>query len=285
MADDETVTQPDPVPAEPVEELLPEDAPLAPDARPTKNVLAEIQRRDREGQQRLTKIERQQQEILSTMQAMQAMQARAAAPAPMPTAQAGGDYSDEQLGQLAAAGNAEAIRILVERQTQRQTAAQFTQFTQAQTVQRALGELLARYPMLREDQSHPLTQAVYAARTAYLQSGWQPGPQTDLEAIKAAIVNAPHLVPPPTGSPTQDTTRRAAVSAQQSVDGAAPRRSPQSGQTAPVKPLDTKVAGIAQRMNIKDPQNSLKRFMERQTAARSTVSPAVQQAVREDGQA
>src|SRR3990167_7337710 len=286
MPDDETVTQPDPVPAEPVEDLLPEDAPLAPDARPTKNVLAEIQRRDREGQQRLTKIERQQQEILSTMQAMQAMQARAMPPVPQPApAQAGGDYTDEQLGQLAAAGNAEAIRLLVDRQTQRSTAAQFSQFAQAQTVQRALGELLARYPMLREDTSHPLTQAVYAARSALLAQGWQPGAQTDLEAIKAAIVNAPHLVPPPTGHPTQDTTRRAAVSAQQSVEGAAPRRSPQSGQTAPVKPLDKKVAGIAQRMNIKDPQNSLKRMMERQTTARSTVSPAVQQAVREDGQA
>ena len=274
---EETVAQPDPVPAEGIEDTLADETPLAPDARPTRNVLAEIQRRDRQGQERLTKIERQQQEILAALQAMQTR------PAPPPPAQAGGDYTDEQLGQLAAAGNAEAIRLLVDRQTQRSTAAQFSQFAQAQTVQRALGELFTRYPMLREDTSHPLTQAVYAARSALLAQGWQPGAQTDLEAIKAAIVNAPHLVPGP-ASAGSDTTRRAGVTAQQSMEGAAPRRSPQSGQTQSVRPLDKQVAGIAQRMSIKDPHNSLKRFMDRQQAGRSTVSPAIQQAVREEGQ-
>jgi hypothetical protein len=280
MADDETVIQPDPVPAEPVDEPILEETPLAPDTRPTKNVLAEIQRRDRDGQARLTKIERQQQEILAALQAM----GQQRPPPPPPPPVAGSEYTDEQLGQLAAAGNAEAIRVLVERQTQRATQAQFSQFAQTQTVARALGELFTRYPMLRDEPTHPLTQAVYTARNQFLASGWTPGPQTDLEAIKAAIVNAPHLVPAPSG-PGQETTRRAGVTAQQSMEGAAPRRSPQSGQTAVVKPLDTKVAGIAQRMNVKDPQGSLKRFMERQSGNRSTVSPTIQQAVREDGQA
>jgi hypothetical protein len=174
----------------------------------------------------------------------------------------------------------------VQRQAQQTTSQQMQQWTQAQTIQRALGELFVRYPMLREDPQHPLTQAVYAARNAFVQSGWTPGPATDLEAIKAAIVNAPHLVPAPAGGPSmsQDTTRRAGVTAQQSIDGAAPRRSPQA-QTQQTKPLDKRVAGIAQRMNVSDPQGALKRFEERQVRGRSTVSPIIQQAVREEGQA
>src|SRR3990167_6858679 len=280
MADEETVHEPDPVPAEIVEPEIVEEAPLAGDARPTRNVLAEIQRRDRDRQQQLTKIERQQMEILA---AFQAMQTRSAAPAPAPNA-AGSEYTDEQLGQLAAAGNAEAIRLLVERQTQRTTATQMHQFTQGQAVQAGLTEFFRQYPMLREDQHHPLTQAVYATRNRMLASGWAQGPSTDLEAITKTIATAPHLAV--SAQPvSQDTTRRAGVTAQQSMEGAAPRRSPQSGQTQPVRPLDKQVAGIARRMNIKDPQGSVKRFMDRQQAGRSTVSPAIQQAVREEGQA
>ena len=277
MAEDETVeSTPDPVPVEATEAEPVETMPLAPDNRPEKNVLAEMNRK-------YTKIERQQQEILA---ALQSFQQRAPAPTPVtPQASAGNEYSDEQLGQLAAAGNAEAIRLLVQRQTERATQAQFSQFSQTQTVQRALGELLARYPMLRDDTNHPLTQAVYAARNQFLASGWTPGAQTDLEAIKAAIVNAPHLAQTQPGGPMTEPTRRAGVTAQQSMEGAASRRSPQTGQTQSVKPLSKDVAGIAKRMGIKDPHNSLKRFMDRQQTGRSTVSPAVQQAVREHEQA
>jgi predicted secreted protein len=279
MADDPEV-QPDETPEEPqaAPEVLPEDTPLAPDNRPARNVVAEVNRK-------FTKIERQLEEqraqnaqILASLQ-----QQRQPAPQPAP-AQTGAEYSDEQLGQLAAAGNVEALRLLVQRQSEKATAQQMGQFTQVQTVQRALGELFSRYPMLREDTQHPLTQAVYAARNQFLAQGWAPGPATDLRAIEAAIVNAPHLATP-VAPTTQDTTRRAGVTAQQTMEGAAPRRSPQSGQTAVVKPLDPKVQGIAQRMNVADPQNSLKRFMDRQQNRRSVVSPAIQQAVREEGQA
>src|SRR3990167_687151 len=153
MADEEPVHEPDPVPAEIVEPEIVEDAPLAGDARPTRNVLAEIQRRDRQGAERLTKIERQQQEIMALLQGMQA---RPAAPAPVQPA-AGSDYTDEQLGQLAAAGNAEAIRLLVDRQTQRAAASHMQQFTQGQAVQAGITEFFRQYPMLREDPPHPLT--------------------------------------------------------------------------------------------------------------------------------
>ena len=285
MAEDETVGEPEPVPAETVEtpeETTAEALPLAADQRPTRNVLAEIQRRDREGQARLTKIERQQQEILDAFRGM--VQARAQMPVATPAPAAGSEYTDEQLGQLAAAGNAEAIRLLVERQTQRQTATQFTQFSQAQAVQTGLAEFLRQYPMLREDTQHPLTQAVYAMRNRMVASGWAPGPGTDLEAITKTIATSPHLAVAAQPVP-QETTRRAGVTAQQSMEGAAPRRSPQPGQTQPVRPLDKRTAGIAQRMNVKDPQNSMKRFLDRQQTGRSSVSPAIQQAVREEGQA
>lgn len=261
---------------DPEPEAILAETPLAPDDRPAKNVLAEMNRK-------YTKIERQNAEILAAFQSFQ--QQRAAPPPPAPAAGTGADYSDEQLGQLAAAGNAEAIRLLVERHTQRATAAQMGQFTQTQTVARALGELFTRYPVLRDDPSHPLTQAVYTARNQFLASGWPPGPQTDLEAIKAAIVNAPHLVPAPPGTGPQDLTRRAGVTAQQSMEGAASRRSPQPTQTQDGRPLDKTVLAIAQRMHVKDPQHSLKRFMERNQAGRSTVSPTITQAVREEGQA
>lgn len=280
MADPEETTA-ETAPEPEVEETLPADAPLAPDARPTRNVLAEIQRRDREGQQRLTKIERQNADILAAFQSFQQQRPAPAPVAPAPVS--GSEYTDEQLGQLAAAGNAEALRILVARQSQRDTAAQMQTYTQSQQVGKALEIVFTKYPMLRSDPQHPLTQAVYATRNSYLAQGWQPGPVTDLEAIKATFLSAAHLVPSKEDAAMpQDTTRRAGVTAQQSMDGAASRRSPQSAQTAAVKPLDAKVAGIAQRMDVKDPQNSLKRFMDRQTGKRSTVSPVIQQAVREE---
>jgi len=267
---DETVEQPDPVPVEDEIQAAPEETLPLPDDRPAKNALAEMQRK-------YTKIERQNAEILAAMQAMAQQQQTRQAPPQVP----GQEYSDEQLGQLAAAGNAEAIRLLVERQTTRQTNHQFNQMAQMQTLQQALQQVFARYPMLRNDPNHPSTQAVYQARQAFLASGWRPGLQTDLEAIKAAIVNAPHLFTA-SGPAPQDTTRRAGVTAQQSMEGAASRRSPQSRETQPVRPLDKKVAGIAQRMDVKDPQGSIKRFLERQQGNRSTVSPIIQQAVREE---
>jgi len=266
---DETVEQPDPVPAD-TQEIPVESLPL-PDDRPARNALAEMQRK-------YTKIERQNAEILAAMQTLHAQQQQARQAPPPAT---GSEYTDEQLSQLAAAGNAEAINLLVARKAAQQTNAHFSQFTQVQTLQQALGQLFARYPMLRTDPNHPLTQAVYQARHAFLASGWQPGLQTDLEAIKAAIVNAPHLAHAPQPSP--DTTRRAGVNAQQSVDGAAPRRSPQTQQTQAVRPLDKKVAELAKRYGTKDPHKALKNFIERQQdGTRSTLSPIIQQAVREE---
>ncbi len=256
-------------PAEEPEVQLPAD-------RPAKNVLMEIQRRDKERQQQMTRIERQQEEMLNALRAIQTP--RPATPAPV----TGAEYSDEQLSQLASAGNPEALRILVQRQSQRDNQAQFTQFTQAQAVQAGLNEFFKLYPVLQTDQAHPLTQAVYAMRNRLIQSGRPMGPETDLAAITNTIASSPQLAVGATPQAPADTTRRAGVTAQQTMEGAASRRSPQSQQTAPVRPLDKRVQGIAKRMDVKDPQNSLKRFMDRQTSERSTVSPIIQQAVREE---
>jgi hypothetical protein len=258
--------EPEPVPVEETPEAHPaEDSLPLPGDRPARNVLAEMQRK-------YTKIERQNSELLSALQGLQH------APAPAPVQ--GAEYTDEQLAQLAAAGNSEAIQVLVSRQTQRATGAQFAHLQQVSSVQQALGHLFTRYPMLQQDPGHPLTQAVYQARQHFLANGWQPGLLTDLEAIKAAIVSAPHLTAPGIGG--GDTTRRAGVAAQQSIDGAASRRSPQAAATAAVRPLNRRVAGIAQRMNVKDPQGALKRFEARQAAGRSSVSPMIIQAIREE---
>ena len=270
MADEEIVPEPDPIQAE-VLELTVENVPLAPDNRPAQNVLGEIKRTQREFE---TKIQRQLADIAAMLQQ------RPAAPAPI-TPTPGSEYTTEQLAQLSAAGNAEATRILIQRGVQEESEKKFAAWTQQQQVQGALSQILARHPVLT-DASHPLTQAVYQARQTFLQNGWAPGPATDLEAIKATFLQSPHLVPQPTSAAqASDAARRAAVTPQQAMDGAAPRRSPQ--QTRPQgAPMDKKLMDIAKRMDVKDPAGSLKRFQERQNQNRSLVSPAVQQAVREE---
>jgi hypothetical protein len=272
MEENETVDQPEAVPA-PVDET-PEvqgEVPLAPDNRPAQNVLGEMQRK-------YAQLQQGQNELLAELRAIRAERQ---APAPQP-AQAGAEYSDDQLAQLAAAGNAEAHRLLVQRSSSREAAQLHNAWTQEQGTRNAVQQLISRYPVLNDPQ-HPLTQAVYSARNTYFQSGWKPGPLTDLEAIKAAIVANPHLA---TQTPaTTDTTRRAAVIPQQSIDGAAPRRSPQQQPRQGGSTLNDKVKGVAQRMEVKDPDGSIKRMAERQRLGRSAVSPAVQQAVRDQGDA
>ena len=249
---------------------------LAPDGRPAQNVLGEVNRK-------YTKIERQmlefQQQNSEILQLLRAQQQR---PAAAPVQQTGAEYSDDQLAQLQSQGNAEAARILSQRYAEREAEKKFSAWQQTQAVQNGVTQLMGRYPQLHDSQD-PLTQAVYQARQTFLNSGWAPGANTDLEAIKAAILNAPHLVRQPSAN-QPDLTRRSAVNAQQSMDGAAPRRSPQGGRPNNGPALTPRQHELAKRYGVKDPQGAIKRFNERRQAGTSVINPNLDATVREQGE-
>jgi hypothetical protein len=260
--------------AAPVEEQEVTETPiaLAPDNRPPQNVLGEVNRK-------YTKIERQmlelQQQNAEMMNLLRTQQQR---PQAAPVQQTGAEYSDDQLATLQSQGNAEAARILSQRFAEREAEKKFSAWQQTQAVQNGVAQLMGKYPQLHDNQD-PLTQAVYQARQTFLSSGWTPGAATDLEAIKAAILNAPHLVKQPSAA-RPDMPRQSAVTAQQSMDGSAPRRSPQQGR-AQGPALTPRQAELAKRYGVKDPQGAIKRFADRRQAGTSVLNPNLESTVRE----
>lgn len=267
MADDQDVI-PDSSPGS--------DSPPAPDAtaapgvtgvasepteRPIENLKGEFDRK-------FTKVERQLQEIAATLAAFQA-------PKPEPTPAP--EYTDQQLLELANAGNAAAHAEYVRRLVERQVAQQTQIAQQTQMVQTQLQSLYARYPQL-SDPTHPLTQAALQAKVALVRNGYPAqSAATDLEAIKLAIVDHPGLAQPASAAPVSGSR---AVSPQQGIDGATPRRS--APATPAPRALSQKEREIAARMNVKKPAEAIKRFEERMQAGRSSVSPSVAQIIRED---
>ncbi len=252
------------------------DSPPAPDAsaapgvmgvasepteRPIENLKGEFDRK-------FTKVERQLQEIAATLAAFQA-------PKPEPTPAP--EYTDQQLLELANAGNAAAHAEYVRRLVERQVAQQTQAAQQTQMVQTQLQSLYARYPQL-SDPTQPLTQAALQAKVALVRNGYPAqSAATDLEAIKLAIVDHPGLAQPAAAAPLSGGR---VPSPQQGIDGATPRRPAPTTPTQ--RPLSQKEREIAARMNIKDPAEALKRFEKRQADGRSSVSPLIAQIVRED---
>lgn len=234
------------------------DVATAPDDRPIQNVKAEFDRK-------LSKVERQLSEIAAMLAAQQPQR-----PAVVP------EYTDQQLLELANAGNAAAMDALMERKTARHTQQQFSQVNAQQMIAGQLQALYARYPMLT-DASHALTQAAMQAKMALVRNGYPPqAPATDLEAIKLAIVDNPGLVVAAASAPVS----RSGHGPQSSVDGAMPRRTATTTSASPA--VSQKAREVAQRMGIKDPAEAIKRFEKRQQDGRSSLSPLVVQAVREE---
>ena len=131
--------------------------------------------------------------------------------------------------------------------------------------------LANKYPALR-DANSPLREAAIAARAALINQGAQPGPATDLEAVKYAILDNPQIATP---SPPTPVTPAPAQ-----IDGDKRRRvSPPN--VIPPK-MTPRALEIAKRMGVKDPEKSLERFYKRQEAGRSAVSPLIQTIVREE---
>ena len=235
-----------------------------PTERPIENLKAEMDRK-------LTKVERQQQEILAALAALTSRPAVEAAPAP--------EYTDQQLLELANAGNAAAHQEYTRRIVAQQVGQQMQVSQQQQMVAGQLQSLYGRYPQLT-DPSHALTQAAMQAKLALIRAGYPAqSAATDLEAIKLAIVDHPDLAQPrasgPPGSPGG-----AGRTPQQGIDGATPRR-PVS-PTAPARALSQKERDIAARMGIKDPAEALKRFEKRNQEGRVSMSQQVAQILREE---
>ena len=230
--------------------------------RPIENLKGEFDRK-------MTRVERQIAELAAMIAAGQ-QAARAEAPPSQ-------GYSDQQLLELANAGNAAAHeeytrRIVAQQMGQQQQVMQYHQMIAGQ-----LQAVYAKYPVLT-DPSQPLTQAAMQAKMALVRLGHPAqSPATDLEAIKLAIVDNPGLIQPVSGSSSSGGGARAP---QQGIDGATSRRPHPT--TTPGRPLSQKERDIAQRMGIKDPVESLKRFEKRLAEQRSGISPMVAQIVREE---
>ena len=231
--------------------------------RPIENLKGEFDRK-------LTKVERQLAEIAAGLAALTNRPAAEATPPP--------EYTDQQLLELANAGNAAAHQEYVRRMVAQQVGQQ-TQITQQQQwIAGQLQSLYGRYPQLT-DPSHALTQAAMQAKMALIRAGYPAqSAATDLEAIKLAIVDNPGLAQPAAPAPVSSVG--SVRSPQQGIDGATPRR-PASPST-PARALSQKERDIAARMGIKDPADALKRFEARQSAGRSAVTPLIAQIIKEE---
>lgn len=258
----------------------PEDQPVVQDAeqvpvsdqvpelkndRPLENHIAEQNRK-------LGDLTRQVNDLMAIL-AAGSLQAQPA-PAANPPA-----YTNEQLQELARAGSVEASLELQRRIAREEAQSIQTVNNQAQLVQSQLLALYTRYPQLRNP-ADPLTVEAMKFKHVLVQSGKDPrSGETDLEAIKNAIVDNPKLAQ---GQPaSQDYTRQQSARPQQSMDGSNPRRQP-SGKAPGKKITDPKVLAIAARMGV-DPDKAMANFEERQAKGRSSVSPMISMILREQG--
>lgn len=231
--------------------------------RPIENLKGEFDRK-------MTKVERQLAEIAASVAAL----SNRPAPEPTPTQ----EYTDQQLLELANAGNAAAHQEYVRRVVAQQMNQQTQATHQQQVVTTQLQALYARYPHLT-DSSHPLTQAAMQMKVALVRNGYPAqSAATDLEAIKLAIVDNPGLAQPVTSAPSPSAG--GVRSPQQGIDGATSRRP--ASPTTPSRPLSKEERAIAERMRVNDPGGSIKRFEERMQKGRSSVSLQVAQILGEE---
>ena len=227
--------------------------------RPLKNLQAEFNRK-------LSRVEQQYSDLAAMLQ--QALQPKT----PTPPAGALDQYTNEQLAQLAQAGSAEAQQELTRRMVQAQVSAATTQQNRAMVVRSTQAALYAKYPQLN-DATHPLTQYAMKAKAMLLQQGYPNSVDTDVEAIKAAIVdNAGNPAMIGGAQMLDEPARRAGVQAQAHIDGGTTRRMSPTPQGKPAK-LSEKELALAKRMGLTEEQaqGSKARFEKRQAEGRSAL--------------
>ena len=247
----------------------PQPAPDAPDGvtsgtepevvgdRPLKNLQAEFNRK-------LSRVEQQYADLTAMLQ--QALQPKP----PAPPANTLDQYTNEQLAQLAQAGSADAQQKLTERMVSAQVQAATAQQNRTMAIQAQHASLYARYKQLN-DPSSPLTQYAMQAKAALLRQGYPNSVETDVEAIKTAIVdNAGNPQVMGGAQMVDEPVRRAGVQAQSQIDGNTSRRHPAPAPPGKAK-LSEKELALANRMGIKDPEGSKARFEKRQADGRSAL--------------
>ena len=240
---------------------------------PWKNRMAEMERRTQK--MVADALQAQQQQFMSMLNqgAWRPQQQ-----APQQTARGIQDYTDDELAQLSSQGHTEATKALIQREAVRVNQNTVVQ-QHAQTVladaQRELGEVYEQYPDMKNAGSdlYRTSNAIYQQRI--LTRG--ANALTMLDAVNAAIRKSGQ-----SGSVQQETMRRAGVDASQAIGGTTYSRAPQGSRASDKpKPLSDKERELAKRMGVKDPQNSLKRLMDRQAKGQSSVSPQISQALGE----
>lgn len=240
---------------------------VAPPAdRSWREVKGELERKFTEGQ---TLVQRQLAELAQAVQTLS--QTRTA-----PVAQTQ-DYTDEQLAQLAAAGNAEALRQLVERNSARHAQVN-QQFTNEQNLTRQeLAVLAQKYPSL-SDLSSPLRQSAEQAYRLLLSVGRPQDDRTRVDAILRAVADQ--------GAQPVATNPNRSMPPSAALDGSSPRRQAPQQQGGPrrVTPKEVQI-GKRYGLTEKQAQEALVNFEKRNAAGRSNITPNVSRIIeQQEGQ-
>lgn len=197
--------------------------------RPARNILAELERKQRQ------QFDAFKAEILSAL--------RPQPPAAPPQSR---EYSDEELSQLAAAGDSRAHLELSRRVAARTTAEQLQAQSQVQATLQQRQVLYAKYPVLA-DTSHPLTQYAMQAKAILIQSGRANDASVDVDAIRTAIADLPDVAAQVmVRQPTPASVPRATVPTA-AASAPAPRRTPAATQQ---QGISDKQWALAKRMGF-----------------------------------
>lgn len=248
-----------PVPEATLEAVSAASAPVSapPGDRPVENLKGEFDR----------KFNKVQQSLDQVMQylALQAQQQQAPKPAPTK------ELSKEELYTLATQGDRIAYEELNRRIAAEEYQKQHSQTSRQQTIRNQIAALQQKYPAFN-DAANPLTQTFNQAYQLMLRGGYAQSEETLLDAMKTAIAERPDLVADmySQSARAQEQQRRSATQVSAAGQtGAAHRNAPAPKAT---KPSADQIAQ-AQRMGVKDPENVMKRFYERQSKGQSSVSP------------
>lgn len=217
--------------------------------RPLLNLKSEFDRK-------LTKVERQLEEIAGFIQTQQTRY-QPAQQAPQQK-----EYTDAELMTLFQQGSVEAGQALVNRQVARSSQASQAQQVRSASVAAQLNALYGKYPVLR-DNSHPLTEQALQAKRVLMMQGSPNNNETDLAAILVAVADNPDIVSSLHRQPAQaaESARVSSTNSHTAIDGNVPRR--QAPQKPKTREISEKEKKIAARMGIKDPGKALERFAKR----------------------
>lgn len=239
---DGTVTPSDPSPAE----------------RPIENLRGEFSRK-------MGTLEQKFDQVIGYMAQQEAQKGQ---PPPAAVKGAHTTLSDDELWELAKAGDKAAF----DAHQKRMTVQTYTEMKGADAhqnlVEGQIGILHQKYPVLGNPQ-HALTQTATAAFELLKRRGYAPNQATYLEAVKTAIADRPDLITEmhTQGARAREGARR--VSAGNSGVTGTTVRQDEPTQTAGNIRVTPEQAAIAKRMNIKDPARAIQNFIKRQETGES----------------